>query len=125
LRLPFAAITHAERVFVASVLHTRYGGDADDPIREPTRPLLDPGAVGEVRILGSALRLAYALTGGRIELLADTWLGREGARVILEVPSGDSLFLGETIQRRLDSVARAIGVTALVRHRESRRLAGD
>ena len=79
LRLPFAAITHPERVFVASVLHTRYGGAADDPVREPTRALLDPQAAGEVRTLGLALRLAYALTGGRIGLLSETWLGRDRA----------------------------------------------
>ncbi|MBV8121152.1 MAG: hypothetical protein JO081_14590 [Alphaproteobacteria bacterium] len=125
LRLPFPAITHAERVFVASVLHTRYGGNSDDPIREPTLALLDPDAVEEVRALGSALRLAYALTGGRLELLSDTWLGREGGRLVLEVPSGDSLFVGETLQRRLEGVGRAIGTTAAVRRREPRRLAGD
>jgi exopolyphosphatase / guanosine-5'-triphosphate,3'-diphosphate pyrophosphatase len=125
LRLPLAAISHAERVFVASVLHTRYGGSADDPIREPTLVLLDVEAAGEVRALGGALRLAYALTGGRIELLSDTWLGRERGRLIFEVPSENSLFLGETMQRRLDAVARALGETALVQRREPRRLAGD
>jgi exopolyphosphatase / guanosine-5'-triphosphate,3'-diphosphate pyrophosphatase len=125
LRLPFAAISHTERVFIASVLHTRYGGDADDPIREPTLSLLDPGAAGEVRALGSALRLAYALTGGRIELLSETWLGRQRGRLILEVPSEDPLFGGETVQRRLEGVARAIGASALLRRREPRRLAGD
>jgi len=125
LRLPFAAITHAERVFVASVLHTRYGGDANDPIREPTLPLLDPAAPGEVRILGSALRLAYALTGGHIELLSETWLGRERGRLILDVPAANHVFIGETVQRRLDSVARAMGVAAQVRRHEPRLLAGD
>jgi exopolyphosphatase/guanosine-5'-triphosphate,3'-diphosphate pyrophosphatase len=125
LRLPLAAIGHAERVFVASVLHTRYGGAADDPIREPTSALLDAGAAGEVRTLGSALRLAFALTGGRIELLSDTWLGRERGRLIFEVPAGNSLFVGETTQRRLDGVARALGTTAVVRRREPSRLAGD
>jgi exopolyphosphatase / guanosine-5'-triphosphate,3'-diphosphate pyrophosphatase len=125
LRLPFAAATHADRVFIASVLHSRYGGDPSDPIREPTAPLLDPAAAADVRILGSALRLAYALTGGRIDLLSKTWLGREHGRLILEVPAGDDLFAGETMQRRLDSVARALGAVADVRRREVRRLAGD
>ena len=125
LRLPLAAISHAERVFVASVLHTRYGGAVDDPFREPTSALLDAGAAGEVRALGGALRLAYALTGGRIELLSDTWLGRERGSLIFEVPSGNSLFVGETMQRRLGAVARALGTTAVARRREPRRLAGD
>lgn len=125
LRLPFAAITHAERVFVASVLHTRYGGAADDPIREPTRPLLDPQTAPDTRSLGLALRLAYTLTGGRIELLAETWLGRERGNLVLEAPPDDSLFDGETAQRRLDAVARSLGIAAVMRRREPRRLAGD
>jgi exopolyphosphatase / guanosine-5'-triphosphate,3'-diphosphate pyrophosphatase len=125
LRLPFPAITHADKVFVASVLHTRYGGSSDDPIREPTRTLLDPDAIEEVRILGSALRLAYALTGGRLELLSGTWLGPEDGRLVLKVPAGDSLFVGETLHRRLEGVGRAIGTTAVIRPGEPRRLAGN
>jgi len=125
LRLPLAAISHPERVFVASVLHTRYGGAADDSIREATLPLLDPEAALEVRALGLSLRLAHALTGGRIELLSGTWLRRERGRLILDVPAGDNLFVGETMQRRLDAVARALAVTAIVRRREPSRLAGN
>ncbi|MGA8380358.1 MAG: hypothetical protein WB710_04420 [Stellaceae bacterium] len=125
LRMPFAAIDHPDRVFVASVLHTRYGGAADDPVRDPTRPLLDPQAAAGLRTLGLALRLAYTLCGGRIELLARTWLGREGASLILEAPAADGLFVGETVQRRLDAVARSLGATALLRRGEPRRLAGE
>ena len=112
-------------MFVASVLHTRYGGGADDPVREPTRALLDAQAVGQVRTLGLALRLAYALTGGRIDLLAQTWLGRDRGTLVLDVPATDGLFAGETVQRRLDALARSIGAAAMVRRREPRRLAGD
>ena len=125
LRMPFAAITHPDRVFVAAALHTRYGGAADDPVKEPTRPLLDPQTAGEVRTLGLALRLAYTVTGGRIELLSDTWLRREGSSLVLEVPPADGLFVGETVQRRLEAVARSIGAAAVLRRRETRRLAGD
>jgi exopolyphosphatase / guanosine-5'-triphosphate,3'-diphosphate pyrophosphatase len=125
LRLPFAAITHPERVFIASVLHTRYGGAADDPVREPTRALLDPRALSEVYTLGLALRLAYTLSGGLVELLAETWLGRDRGNLVLEVPAASGLFAGETVQRRLDAVARSVGFVAVVRRRESRRLAGD
>ncbi len=125
LRLPIAAITHAERVFVASVLHTRYGSAADDPIREPTLLFLDQDTAAEVRSLGLALRLAHAVTGGRIDLLGETWLSRGRDRLILEVPVGNSLFLGETVQRRLDALARAIGMSGVIQRRQSHRLAGD
>ena len=71
-----------------------------------------------------ALRLAYTLTGGRVEPLAETWLGRDRGNLVLEVPPGDSLFAGDIVQRRLDAVARSIGAGAVIR-REPRRLAGD
>ena len=123
LRMPFAAISHADRVFVATVLHTRYGGGSDDPIKDPTRPLLDERAVGEVRTLGLALRLAYTLCGGMIDLLFEVWLGREGNSLVLGIPSTGSLFAGETVQRRLDVLARSLGTTPVVRRRETRQLA--
>ena len=123
LRMPFAGIRHADRVFVASVLHTRYGGAPDDAVREPTRRLLDELADGEVRTLGLALRLAYTLCGGAVDLLSEVRLGREGNSLILEIPPECSLFLGETVQRRLDALARSLSATPVVRRRDSRQRA--
>jgi exopolyphosphatase/guanosine-5'-triphosphate,3'-diphosphate pyrophosphatase len=123
LTLPFAGSTHPDRVFVATALHARYGGHVEDQLREPTRQLLDEQSTQEARTLGLALRLAYTLCAGTIELLSDVALDRSGGRLVLEVPSGSSLFGGETVQRRLEAVARSLGGTALVRERETRALA--
>ena len=119
--MPFAGVTHAERVFIASALHSRYGGAADAPITEPTRPLLDERALGEVRALGLALRLAYTLCGGTLALLSEVSLARDGDGIVLEVPPTGSLFIGETVQRRLDAVARALGRNGIIRRRSVRR----
>jgi len=123
LKMPFAAISHADRVFIATVLHTRYGGAADDPVKDSTRPLLHERAVGEVRTLGLALRLAYTLCGGTIDLLSEVWLCRDGDSLVLEIPSTGSLFVGETIQRRLDALSRSLGAAPVVKRRETKRLA--
>jgi exopolyphosphatase/guanosine-5'-triphosphate,3'-diphosphate pyrophosphatase len=123
LRVPFAAINHAERVFVASVLHARYGGADDDPVLAPTRPLLAEDRASAVRTLGLALRLAYTLCGGAVDLLNEAWLEREGERLVLEVPADDNLFVGETVSRRLDGLARSLGLTAEIRRRGRRRAA--
>jgi exopolyphosphatase/guanosine-5'-triphosphate,3'-diphosphate pyrophosphatase len=117
LRMPFAGATHAERVFIASVLHARYGGAAEAPITLPTRPLLDERAWGAARTLGLALRLAYTLSGGTIALLSEVSLERDGAGVVLAVPSAGSLFVGETVQRRLDAVARSLGTSGIIQRR--------
>ncbi|HEV8680580.1 MAG TPA: Ppx/GppA family phosphatase, partial [Stellaceae bacterium] len=69
LRMPVGHITHHERVFIAATLHARYGGAIDDSIKAATRPLLSDGAADEARRLGLALRLAYTLCGGALELL--------------------------------------------------------
>jgi exopolyphosphatase/guanosine-5'-triphosphate,3'-diphosphate pyrophosphatase len=118
LRMPVGQIAHHERVFVASVLHTRYGGAADDPVRSATRPLLDDGAAGEARCLGLALRLAYTLCGGALELLDQVRLVRDARGLELELPPTGSLFAGEAVQRRFDALGRALGLaTRTVRRR--------
>jgi exopolyphosphatase / guanosine-5'-triphosphate,3'-diphosphate pyrophosphatase len=118
LTLPFAGSTHPDRVFVATALHARYGGSAEDPVKEPTQRLLDERATEEARTLGLALRLAYTLCAGSIELLAELGLGRSDNTLTLDVPSESSLFVGETVQRRLDAVARSLSLSPVIRHRE-------
>ena len=119
LTLPFAGSTHPDRAFVATALHARYGGAADDPEKEPTRQLLEERATQEARTLGLALRLAYTLCAGSIELLAELRLSRSGTTLSLDVPPESSLFVGETVQRRLDAVARSLSMNAVIRHRET------
>jgi len=109
LTMPFAGSTHQDRVFVATALHARYGGPADDEVKEPTSRLLDDQALQEARTLGLALRLAYTLCAGTIELLSAVSLSRTGNGLVLEVPAEGNLFVGETVQRRLDAVARSLG----------------
>src|SRR5215470_14996503 len=115
LTLPFAGSTHSDRVFVATALHARYGGAVEDPVKDPSRYLLDDRSAQEARTLGLALRLAYTLCAGTIGLLRELRLTRAVNTLVLEVPSESSLFVGETVQRRLDAVARSLGATAAIR----------
>jgi exopolyphosphatase/guanosine-5'-triphosphate,3'-diphosphate pyrophosphatase len=118
LRMPVAQIGHGERVFIATALHARYGGAIDDPIKAATRPLIDDAAASEARCLGLALRLAYTLCGGALELLNQVGLARETSGLVLELPPTGSLFTGEAVQRRFDALGRALGLgTRTVRRR--------
>jgi exopolyphosphatase/guanosine-5'-triphosphate,3'-diphosphate pyrophosphatase len=118
LRMPVAQIGHHERAFIAASLHARYGGAMDDPIKAATRPLLDDGAASAARCLGLALRLAYTLCGGALELLDQVRIAREAHGLVLELPPTGSLFTGEAVQRRLDALGRAFGLaTRTVRRR--------
>jgi exopolyphosphatase/guanosine-5'-triphosphate,3'-diphosphate pyrophosphatase len=110
LRMPVAAISHSERAFIASVLHARYGGFPEDPIKAAMPPLLDERATAEARSLGLALRLAYTLCGGALDLLQQTRLRREADRITLELIDNVNLFGGETVQRRLETLGRSLGM---------------
>jgi len=120
LRLPVAQIGHRERVFIAAVLHARYGGAIDDPIKTATRPLIDDAAAGNARRLGLALRLAYTLCGGALTLLDEVPLVREASGLVLELPPTGSLFTGEAVQRRFDALGRAFGLGTRTVRRRSR-----
>jgi hypothetical protein len=52
--------------------------------------------------------------------LSEVRLGRDGDELALEVPPADNLFLGEAVQRRLEGLARALGVSPKVRRCERR-----
>jgi exopolyphosphatase / guanosine-5'-triphosphate,3'-diphosphate pyrophosphatase len=110
LTMPLAQLDHPGRVFIASALHARYGGAADDPLKATMRPLLADAAADEARVLGLALRLAYTLCGGALELLDQVRLVRRPDSVELELPADGSLFTGEVVSRRLDALGRATGL---------------
>ncbi|MGE5269734.1 MAG: hypothetical protein ACM3JG_08695 [Thiohalocapsa sp.] len=110
LTMPVAQLEHRDRVFIAAALHARYGGPADDPVKAAMQPLLDDAAADQARALGLALRLAYTLCGGALELLDQVKLVRLPSGLELELPADGSLFTGEAVTRRLDALARALGL---------------
>jgi exopolyphosphatase/guanosine-5'-triphosphate,3'-diphosphate pyrophosphatase len=114
LTMPVAQLEHSDRVFIAAALHARYGGAADDPLKAAMRQLLDDAAADEARALGLALRLAYTLCGGALELLDQVRLVRQpdGLALELELPREGSLFVGEAVTRRLDALGRALGLAS-------------
>ena len=119
LRMPVGALWHAERAFIAAALHARYGGAADAPIKVAVRGLLEDDAAAEARRLGLALRLAYTLCGGALELLEQVRLRRQDEGVVLELPATGSLFVGEAVQRRLDALGRSLGLATRTLRRRS------
>ena len=119
LRMPVGAIEHTDRAFIALALHARYGGATDDPVKAAILPLLDEATAGEARALGLALRLAYTLCGGALDLLDQVLLDLERDTLILELPRSGSLFVGEAVQRRLDALGRALGLATRTERRRS------
>ncbi len=114
LRQPGVGVDHHQRAFLALVVATRYDADAAAPFLPTARLLLDAAAARRAETLGVALRLAFTLSGGTPALLAGTALRRVGGELRLRLVEGSGVFAGESVQRRLDAVAAALGLGAMV-----------
>jgi exopolyphosphatase/guanosine-5'-triphosphate,3'-diphosphate pyrophosphatase len=108
LRMPFAGIDHVERAFLALVLYVRYGGRLDDPQVVVARGLVDSAKAAKANILGLALRLGQTLTGGVTTLLQRTSLTLDEETLYLTLPEDGRVMLGDSVQRRLEAVAKSL-----------------
>jgi exopolyphosphatase/guanosine-5'-triphosphate,3'-diphosphate pyrophosphatase len=102
LRQPGVGLDHHQRAFLAMVVALRYEAEAAAPFLATARTLLDAAAVKRAETLGAALRLA------------GTALRRRGGELQLRLVEGSGVFAGESVQRRLDALATALGLTATV-----------
>jgi exopolyphosphatase/guanosine-5'-triphosphate,3'-diphosphate pyrophosphatase len=116
-RQPGIGLDHHARAFLALAVALRYEADPDTPFLRPARALLDVAGAHRAEVLGMALRLAYTLSAGTPDLLAGTSLrpegGRpEGGRLVLRLDEMRGVFGGESVLRRLDRLAQAMGLEA-------------
>jgi exopolyphosphatase/guanosine-5'-triphosphate,3'-diphosphate pyrophosphatase len=113
LFMPVFGIGHAERAFLAALLQIRYGGNAS-PEQTPALRLLDEDGLAGARTCGLALRLGYTLSGGVPGMLRGTMLSLADGAVILSLNGAAGALYGESVQRRLDALARSMGRRAEV-----------
>ena len=114
LRRSGVALDHHGRAFLGLCAALRYDADPSASFLTPTRVLLDAPSVRRAETLGAALRLAYTLCGGTPVLLAGTALERRGSRLALRLSEGTGVFAGESVVRRLDALAAALGLEPVV-----------
>lgn len=114
LRQPGIGVDHHQRAFLALVVALRYETAADAPMLGTARQLLDQASMRRAEVLGAALRLAFTLSGGTRPLLAGTALRRHGGELRLSLVEGSGVFAGESVQRRLDALAAAMGLSPMV-----------
>jgi exopolyphosphatase/guanosine-5'-triphosphate,3'-diphosphate pyrophosphatase len=111
-RQPGIGLDHHARAFLALAVALRYEADPDVGFLRPARALLDVAGAHRAEVLGMALRLAYTLSAGTPDLLAGTSLHPEGTRLVLRLQASHGVFGGESILRRLDRLAQAMGLEA-------------
>jgi exopolyphosphatase/guanosine-5'-triphosphate,3'-diphosphate pyrophosphatase len=110
LRQPGVGLDHHSRAFLALAVALRYEADSDAAFLRPSRLLLDIDTANRAEVLGIALRLAYTLSAGTKDLLDGTRLQIEGARLVLLLRQNSGVFAGESVIRRLERLAQAIGL---------------
>lgn len=109
LRAPVAGLVHAERAFLASAIHARYGGHGS-PEEDLLARLLGHEGLERSRIHGLGLRLASDLSARSAELLSMSRLGVEGDDLVLRVSrAAADLLRGDKVRKRLGALAQALG----------------
>ena len=113
LRQPGIGLDHQARAFLALAVAMRYEAAADAAFLRPARLLLDADTAIRAETLGIALRLAYTLSAGTKDLLAGTQIQIRGSRLFLHLRANGGVFAGESVIRRLERLAQAMGLEAV------------
>ncbi len=118
LRIPFAGLTHQDRVLLSLAVFIRYNGDVDAKLVKPVRGILNQRQLERIESIGLALRLAHTVSGSAPGLLSKTSLKVEGETLTLVLPENDEIFVSETIQRRFKTLALHFHLNNRISRRE-------
>ena len=110
-RAPFVGIDHAERVFLALAVATRYKSGLPDEAGLAVDRLLPPTAQAEARALGLALRLAERLSCGEPAVLDASHIEANGGRLTLSLAPAHRPLASGKAQSAAEALARALGCT--------------
>ena len=115
LHAPDVGVSHQGRAFVAAAVAARYGASLTEKWTAPAKRLLSKQAVQTARALGAALYLANTLTGGAPGLLAEASVARRGKVLELFLAGEERRLDGESVRRRLSTLARELRLEPKVR----------
>lgn len=116
LHAPFGGIDHAGRIFIALAVFARYAGSIEDPVTQPLLALLPPEVAQRALHVGLALRLAHTISAATPGILPRLHLVTDGPSLTLDIPQAQAGLVGETVVRRHDALARALGRVPIIRH---------
>jgi exopolyphosphatase/guanosine-5'-triphosphate,3'-diphosphate pyrophosphatase len=115
LHMPAPGMDHRERATLALAMAWRYDSIPRVPWTETATSLTDGASQSFARRLGTALRLAYNLSGGALGLLPRVGLRRTEKQLELLVPEVLRNQLGDVTERRLTGVAAAFDLKHEIR----------
>ncbi len=111
---PVVGVSHAERAFLSRALHHRYAGNAEPSKSDAISKLETAHARVVALSLGLAMRLAAEFSARTESLLKESELVISAERVCLRVERRSLPLISESVEKRLDQLAAALGREALI-----------
>ncbi|MAH84227.1 MAG: hypothetical protein CBB68_07760 [Rhodospirillaceae bacterium TMED8] len=112
LRIPFAGLTHHNRVLLAVIIFVRYKGNAANSVVHPVRSLLSDSDISIAESVGYALRIAHKLSGSAPDLLSTTKFIVDSHSIELVLPKnnmgGGNIFVSEAVKSPLCALASSL-----------------
>lgn len=109
LRVPFLGLDHPARAQLALAVYYRYEGDFTVSQLTMAESLLTQPERNQAMVVGAALRLGHAVSGGVPGLLTRTRLHFDAEALVLEMPADDPVFSADFSERRYDRLAKLLG----------------
>ncbi len=117
-----AGIDHPGRVFIALSVYLRHAGPGEPIEGLPDRLgqvigviARDRRAVKRARILAAAVRTAHMLSMGRAGIIDEAPIVVEKDKLVLTIPRAHAELDGDRFRRRLDALARLVGLEPAAR----------
>ena len=110
LRMPLTGASHRERVMLGLAVASRHGAMQSTLHRLQLNLLLNKDEKRRASTIGLAMRLAYTISGGAVRVLEQFRLTRDAQQLVLRGPKGAHILVGDTVQRRLRTLAHALGL---------------
>jgi exopolyphosphatase/guanosine-5'-triphosphate,3'-diphosphate pyrophosphatase len=107
-------LTHGERVFLGIALAYRYKGAKDALKSEPATALVSDEERMQAEALGRTIRLGSMVSGTAPQILARSTLTRDDTAITLTVDESDAMLLAGSVERRLASLASALGLEPVI-----------
>jgi exopolyphosphatase/guanosine-5'-triphosphate,3'-diphosphate pyrophosphatase len=111
VRGPYAGASHAERVFIALAVASRYAREFTGGTL--AQKLLPTEWRTRALALGAVMRLGSDFSGRSAELLSRARLSIESRSLVLRLAKSDWPLVSETVERRHQMAADALGLQAL------------
>ncbi|MBU6407015.1 MAG: Ppx/GppA family phosphatase [Alphaproteobacteria bacterium] len=112
-----AGVAHPERAFLAATVQHRYTKSLPESGKRIIERLLTPEQAEVAAALGLALRLGCDLSGRTATVMDQFSLRREKDQLILTAASGAQHLVTDQAVRRLDPLAEALKLKAVIRRR--------